>query len=266
MVDTSASRFRPCGLTSTRASCSTPRRSTPDYLALFDDPTRFDDLAARENFGAVVLTTAYPDRYLGLIWHLAGSAHWRLTYTDATRCSFCAKALDLRSASAQPSTPSWDELAARFAGNRELLDAARLHLARDLLVVLGQSREAQYVLATLDSRPGRAASRARRTLPPESLGPPRRWLASCFCRTRVTYAAWACSPRSRPLRNQPSRAGGMAAPRARHRSLRFRGATRSPSASGASSHLSPEEMSGVFASMGAPCKARPAELLATNCW
>ena len=48
---------------------------------------------------------------------------------------------------------------ARFAGNRELLDAARLHLAR-LLVVLGQSRQAEYVLATLDSRPA-AQLRAR---------------------------------------------------------------------------------------------------------
>jgi len=130
-----------------------------DYLALFDDPARFDDLAARENFGAVVLPTAYPDRYLGLIWHLVGSAAWRLACTDGYEVLFLREGPGLALGERATVDAILDELAARFAGNRELLDAARLHLAR-LLVVLGQSRQAEYVLATLDSRPA-AQLRAR---------------------------------------------------------------------------------------------------------
>ena len=130
-----------------------------DYLALFDEPARFDALAARENFGAVVLTTTYPDRYLGLIWHLAGSADWRLAYTDGYEVLFLHEGPGLALAERATVDAILDELAARFSGHRELFEAARLHLAR-LLVVLGQSRQAEYVLASLESRPA-AQLRAR---------------------------------------------------------------------------------------------------------
>jgi hypothetical protein len=130
-----------------------------DYLALFDDPARFDDLAARENFGAVVLTTAYPDRYLGLIWHLAGSATWRLAYTDGYEVLFLREGPGLALGERATVDAILDELAARFGGHTQVLELARLHLAR-LLVVLGQFRQAEYVLATLDSRPA-AQLRAR---------------------------------------------------------------------------------------------------------
>jgi hypothetical protein len=130
-----------------------------DYLALFDDPARFDALDSKENFGAVVLTTAYPDRYLGLIWHLASSARWRLAYTDGYEVLFLRQGPGLALGERATVDAILDELAARFRGHRELLEAARLHLAR-LLVVLGQSRQAEYVLAALDSRPA-AQLRAR---------------------------------------------------------------------------------------------------------
>ena len=130
-----------------------------DYLALFDDPARFDALNARERFGAVVLSTAYPDRYLGLIWRLAGSADWRLAYTDGYEILFLREGPGLELGERATVDAILDELAARFGGHRELLEAARLHLAR-LLVVLGQSRQAEYVLAALDSRPA-AQLRAR---------------------------------------------------------------------------------------------------------
>ena len=122
-----------------------------DYLALFDDPARFDALDAREDFGAVVLTTAYPDRYLGLIWHLASSTAWRLAYTDGYEVLFLREGSGVALGERATVDAILDELAARFGGHRELYEATRFHLAR-LLVVLGQSRQAEYVLASLDSR------------------------------------------------------------------------------------------------------------------
>ena len=130
-----------------------------NYLALFDEPARFDALDAKENFGAVVLTTANPDRTLGLIWHLAGSAAWRLAYTDGYEVLFLRKGPGLALGERATVDDILRELSARFVGHVELHEAARLHLAR-LLVVLGQSRQAEYVLATLDTRPA-AQLRAR---------------------------------------------------------------------------------------------------------
>jgi hypothetical protein len=130
-----------------------------DYLALFDDPARFDALNAREHFGAVVLTTAYPDRYLGLIWHLADSADWRLAYTDGYEVLFLREGPALALGERATVDAILDELAVRFGGHTQVLELARLHLAR-LLIVLGQSRQAEYVLATLNSRPA-AQLRAR---------------------------------------------------------------------------------------------------------
>jgi hypothetical protein len=130
-----------------------------DYLALFDDPARFDSLDSKEKFGAIVLTTAYPDRYLGLIWHLAGSAAWRLVYTDGYEVLFLRKGPALALGERATVDAILDELAVRFDGHAQVLELARLHLAR-LLVVLGQSRQAEYVLAALDSRPA-AQLRAR---------------------------------------------------------------------------------------------------------
>jgi hypothetical protein len=176
-----------------------------DYLALFDDPTRFDDLAARENFGAVVLTTAYPDRYLGLIWHLAGSAHWRLTYTDGYEVLFLREGPGLALGERATVDAILDELAARFAGNRELLDAARLHLAR-LLVVLGQSREAQYVLATLDSRPA-AQLRARAHFAAGELGAAEALARILLLQDPRDVRSLGLLAEIASAENQPSRAG-----------------------------------------------------------
>jgi len=89
-----------------------------DYLALFDDPARFDALAARENFGAVVLTTAYPDRSLGLIWHLANSTNWRLAYTDGYEVLLLRDGPALALGERQPSTPSWKNLRRASAATR----------------------------------------------------------------------------------------------------------------------------------------------------
>lgn len=130
-----------------------------DYLALFDDPVRFDALDAREKFNAVVLTTAYPDRYLGLIWHLANSANWRLVATDGSEVLFLREGVPLALGERATVDGILQRLAERFAGATAVHETSRLHLAR-LLVVLGQARQAEYVLSSLDSRPA-AELRAR---------------------------------------------------------------------------------------------------------
>src|ERR1017187_6675406 len=130
-----------------------------DYLALFDSPERFDALAASAKFGAVVLVTTHPDRYLGLIWHLYRSPNWRLAYTDGYEVLFLREGPSLALGERAAVDSILGELAARFGAGAPLAEAARLHLAR-LLVVLGQSQQAQYVLSSLDSRPA-AELRAR---------------------------------------------------------------------------------------------------------
>jgi len=61
------------------------------------------------------------------------------------------------------------------------------------------------VLASLDSRPA-AQLRARAFFAAGELHAPKRWLASCFCKTRATCAAWPCLPRSRPPPTSPTSA------------------------------------------------------------
>jgi len=126
------------------------------YLALFQQPARFDALDRQQRFAAVVLTTAYPDLYLGLVRHLAQDPGWHLAYTDGYEVLFLragsSLALDDPATVAEIST----ELASRYGGLAaniapEIVATARLHLAR-LLIVLGQWQRAEEVLAALDSR------------------------------------------------------------------------------------------------------------------
>lgn len=140
-----------------------------EYLAAVDDPARFDALAERWRFRYVVLTTAYPDRYLGLARHLADSPGWDLTFTDGAEVLFTRRDPPDAGApapGAEPNRPlASDEevdriaggLAARFSRQPQQHQAARLQLAR-LLVVLGQPEQALRVLSTMS---GRAAVQLR---------------------------------------------------------------------------------------------------------
>jgi hypothetical protein len=130
-----------------------------DYLALFDQPARFDALAQREGFRAVVLPTVHPDRYLGLIWHLANSPAWHLAYTDGYEVLFLRDGPDVNLADPVTVDAIVGELAVRFGADPRLGEAAQLHLAR-LLVVLGKSAQAEHVLSRLSSRAA-AGLRAR---------------------------------------------------------------------------------------------------------
>jgi len=129
------------------------------FLALLDDPARFDALDAEQRFRYVVLTTSYPDRYLGLAGHLAADPSWRLLYTDGAELLFSREGagLDLGGRATVDGVAA--ALAARFPPSSELGRAARLNLAR-LLAAAGHPREALHVLASLDGR-GAAALRAR---------------------------------------------------------------------------------------------------------
>jgi tetratricopeptide (TPR) repeat protein len=104
-----------------------------EYLGLSERPERFDAFQARHHFGYVVLPTAYPDRYLGLIRHLYASASWKLLYSDGAEVLFARSDI--------PTPAPWRlgddattarivaHLQHRFGEEPELLAAARLQLA-----------------------------------------------------------------------------------------------------------------------------------------
>ncbi|HVY38324.1 MAG TPA: tetratricopeptide repeat protein, partial [Polyangia bacterium] len=133
-----------------------------EYLGLFDDPASFDALDARQRFDYVVLTTAYPDRYLGLISHLAADATWRLLYTDGFEVLFARAGQPVNLGDPGTVAGIAAALDRRYASLPEARADARLDLAR-LLVVLGRPSGALAVLDAVDSRPA-AELRARAQL------------------------------------------------------------------------------------------------------
>jgi Flp pilus assembly protein TadD len=143
-------RFRP--YIDTRLVLRSPAEFA-EYLALADEPERFDAFQRKHGFCCVVLPSAYPDRYLGLIGHLYASPDWKLVYTDGSEVLFLRSELatsgwDLAAA---PTTDQvMDRLATRYAGQPELLAAARSSLAT-LLIVVGQSGQAERVLSAMRS-------------------------------------------------------------------------------------------------------------------
>ncbi|MFL5306114.1 MAG: tetratricopeptide repeat protein [Polyangia bacterium] len=143
-------------------------REYADYLALFDEPPLFDALDAREHFRYVVLTTANPDRYLGLISHLASSPAWRLLYTDGFEVLFGREGEGLNLGDQATVAGVATGLDRRYAALPEARAAARLDLAR-LLIVVGHPSSALGVLDALASRPA-AELRARAQLAAGDLG------------------------------------------------------------------------------------------------
>ncbi len=134
-----------------------------EYLAVVDEPSRFEAFQQRHGFEYVVLPTAYPDRYLGLIAHLYHSADWKLIYTDGTEALFVRRELSRE--------PGWD-LALRstttrilaaidheFAQSAALREAARVQLAT-LQLSLALFDQAEQALSGL-TRPEAQALRAR---------------------------------------------------------------------------------------------------------
>jgi hypothetical protein len=143
-------RFRP--YIDTRLVLRSPAEYA-EYLALADEPERFAAFQQKHGFRFVVLPTAFPDRYLALIGHLYRSPDWKLLYTDGSevlfgRSELATGAWDLGAA------PTTDHilagLAARYAGQPELLATARLNLAT-LQIVVGVGAQAERVLSAMRS-------------------------------------------------------------------------------------------------------------------
>ncbi|MES1208084.1 MAG: tetratricopeptide repeat protein, partial [Pseudomonadota bacterium] len=126
-------------------------REYADYLAVFDAPPLFDALDAREHFRYVVLTTAYPDRYLALVSHLASTPSWKLLYTDGFEVLFGRMGESMNLDDHGTVTAMATALDRRYSRLPDARAAARLDLAR-LLIMLGHPASALRVLDPLDSR------------------------------------------------------------------------------------------------------------------
>jgi hypothetical protein len=143
-------RFRP--YIDTRLVLRSPAEFE-EYLALADEPERFDAFQEKHGFRYVVLPSAFPDRYLALIGHLYRSPDWKLVYTDGSEVLFARSDLppsawDL--GAAVTTDQILEELSARYAGQPELLATARLHLAT-LQIVIGRGARAERVLSAMRS-------------------------------------------------------------------------------------------------------------------
>lgn len=128
-----------------------------DYLSVLDDPERFKALDGRVGFRYVLLSTAYPDRYLALLARLAADPDWHLVFTDGYEALFSREGPPLDLGDGKTVAAIASQLRARFHDRPPLLTAAQIHLARTL-IVLGHPAAAVDLLATMDAR---AASQLR---------------------------------------------------------------------------------------------------------
>jgi hypothetical protein len=130
-----------------------------EYLGLSEAPSRFDAFQARHGFSYVVLPTAYPDRYLGLIAHLYRNSDWKLLYTDGSEVLF-ARADSTAQAGLDLGKPEEVERIVatseqRFGARLALRAAARVQLGR-LLASVGELEQAERALAGLEHSDVRA--------------------------------------------------------------------------------------------------------------
>jgi hypothetical protein len=123
-----------------------------EYLALAEEPARFEAFQRRYGFVAVILPVGYPDRYLGLVRHLYGSRDWKLDYTDGTEVLFTRREgwadLGVDLGAKETTERLVADADRRFAGEERLRLAARLQIAT-LDLVVGQLGEAERSLAGL---------------------------------------------------------------------------------------------------------------------
>ncbi|RYZ10248.1 MAG: hypothetical protein EOO73_01335 [Myxococcales bacterium] len=135
-----------------------------EYLGLCEAPSRFDAFQARHRFRYVLLPTAYPDRYLGLIAHVYGSPDWKLVFTDGAEALFARADILPEQDGVDLSDPEQiqrivAEADRRYAGSLELRAAARVQLSR-MLAAVGELEHAERALAGLE-HPTVRALRAR---------------------------------------------------------------------------------------------------------
>ena len=134
-----------------------------EHLALGEHPEAFEAYRQRYGIEAVLLPTAYPDRFLPLVVWLTRQPTWRLLYTDGTETlfvhdeggRFAQKTMDLLEASSVRAIEQ--ELQLRYGAYPLVLAQAKLHLAR-LLAEVGAASSAEAALASV---PGIAAETLR---------------------------------------------------------------------------------------------------------
>ncbi|MDB4979946.1 MAG: hypothetical protein JWM82_698, partial [Myxococcales bacterium] len=139
-----------------------------EYLALVDEPARFDAWEEQHPMTYAVLPVGYPDRYLGLIAHLYASPRWSLVSTDGAEVLFAKRdeaggddaardEIDL----ASPSTLDGlrERIDLTYAHAPALAEAGRLQLAT-LALAVGQPAQAERALVGVAS-PNAEALRAR---------------------------------------------------------------------------------------------------------
>jgi hypothetical protein len=142
------------------------RAEFEEYLAVVDEPARFDAWQRDKGFDYALLPVAYPDRYLGLVAHLYASDDWDLVYTDGAEALFARRGLASGSDTAAfelESPEVVDRIGAgldvRFGGAPRLRESARAQLST-LLLTVGLPRQAERVLSELTT-PLADALRAR---------------------------------------------------------------------------------------------------------
>jgi tetratricopeptide (TPR) repeat protein len=127
------------------------RAQFAEYLDAVDHPEHFDALQERHGFSAVLLPTAYPERYLGLLAYLVGHPNWRLAYTDGSEMLLLPAGQD------RAATPGVDhvreEIDRHYAGAERL--AARHNFARFLLAT-NRPAEARRVVFGLEDGTSRS--------------------------------------------------------------------------------------------------------------
>jgi len=120
------------------------REQFAEYLQILDDAPRFDAFRERHGLTAVVLPTAFPERYLSLAVYLVDHPDWRLIFTDGTEVVLVYEpgAMKLR-----PDWPAvWAGIGERYPASAWL--TAQHNLAR-LLLALGEPGEVRVTLAHL---------------------------------------------------------------------------------------------------------------------
>jgi hypothetical protein len=144
------------------------RAEFEEYLAVVDEPGRFDEWESGHAFQYVLLPVGYPDRYLALAARLYTSDRWALIYTDGSEVLF-ARRSDLVNGEQAWDLASVDvadrilaALAARLEKAPALHAAARTQLAT-LELAVGQPALAERVLVGVDT-PAAEALRARSRL------------------------------------------------------------------------------------------------------
>jgi hypothetical protein len=137
-----------------------------EFLGVVDAPQRFDEFERRHGFGAVVLPTVYPDRYLPLISHLYRSPRWKLLFTDGSETLFVRRerygdrGLSLDDPAVTRRIVA--DIERRYAAEPRVARAARLSLATLALALLEFDAAEQALLG--DPSPEAAALRARARL------------------------------------------------------------------------------------------------------